>query len=125
MQSVLKCQSTAALAEDLALACLTCTGVSYASWLLTVSLKPIQASLKRKHEEVSEEKADAIRTRVKVDLDVKEQEEQAKSDAKTQVRLEQLRVAVYGTKVQSFCHRLCFCSQSSSTWVLSTTRVLC
>ena len=86
-QNVFKCQSAAALAEDLVLACLTCTGASYASWLLTASVKPIQASLKRKHEEVSEEKADAIRTRVKVDLDVKEQEEQAKSDAKTQVRL--------------------------------------
>ena len=45
----------------------------------------VQASLKRKYEEVSEEKAEAIRTRVKIDLDVKEQEEQAKSDAKTQV----------------------------------------
>ena len=45
----------------------------------------LKASLKRKYEEVSEEKAEAIRTRVKIDLDVKEQEEQAKSDAKTQV----------------------------------------
>lgn len=44
-----------------------------------------QTSLKRKYEEVSEEKAEAIRTRVKIDLDVEDQEEQAKGDAKTQV----------------------------------------
>lgn len=85
----------------------------------------MQANLKRKHEEVSEEKADAIRTRVKVDLDVKEQEEQAKSDAKTQVRLQQLHVALHGLTLQSLCQRLYLCSQSSSAWVLSTTQVLC
>lgn len=45
----------------------------------------MQANLKRKRDEIGEEKENAIRTRVKIDLDVKEQEEQAKQDAKTQV----------------------------------------
>lgn len=53
-----------------------------------------QTSLKRKYEEVSEEKAEAIRTRVKIDLDVKEQEEQAKGDAKTQVSMFTIRMAL-------------------------------
>lgn len=44
----------------------------------------LQASLKRKWEEVGEEKTEAIRAHVKVDLDVKEQEDLAKQDAKTQ-----------------------------------------
>ena len=49
----------------------------------------LQASLKRKWEEVGEEKTEAIKAHVKVDLDMKEQEELAKTDAKTQVRLQQ------------------------------------
>ena len=48
-----------------------------------------QASLKRKREEVGEEKAEAIRAHVKVNLDMKEQEELAKTDAKTQACLQQ------------------------------------
>ncbi len=55
----------------------------------TVPLDPVlravwQASLKRKWGEVGEEKAEAIRSHVKVDLDVKDQEDLAKTDAKTQ-----------------------------------------
>ena len=49
----------------------------------------LQASLKRKWEEVGEEKAEAIKANVKVDLDMKEQDELAKADAKTQARLPQ------------------------------------
>ena len=45
----------------------------------------LQASLKRKWEEVGEEKTEAIKTHVKIDLDVKDQEALAKTDAKTQV----------------------------------------
>lgn len=45
----------------------------------------LQASLKRKREEVGEEKAEAIKAHVKLDLDMKEQEELANTDAKTQV----------------------------------------
>lgn len=45
-----------------------------------------QASLKRKWEEVGEEKTEAIKAHVKVDLDVKEQEDLAKTDAKTQAQ---------------------------------------
>ena len=36
---------------------------------------------------MGEEKAEAIKTHVKVDLDVKDQEDLAKTDAKTQVNL--------------------------------------
>ena len=50
-------------------------------------IMPLQASLKRKREDVGEEKAEAIKTHVKVNLDMKEQEEVATADAKTQVRL--------------------------------------
>ena len=46
----------------------------------------IQASLKRKWEEVGEEKTEAIKVQVKTDLDVKEMEELAKADAKTQAK---------------------------------------
>lgn len=49
------------------------------------SCNVVQASLKRKWEEVGEEKTEAIKAHVKVDLDMKEQEELAKTDAKTQV----------------------------------------
>lgn len=52
-----------------------------------VHIALLQASLKRKREEVGEEKAEAIKTHVKVNLDMKEQEEVATTDAKTQVRL--------------------------------------
>ncbi|DBB00026.1 hypothetical protein WJX77_003476 [Trebouxia sp. C0004] len=45
-----------------------------------------QTSLKRKWEEVGKEKAEAIKTHVKVDLDVKDQEDLAKTDAKTQAQ---------------------------------------
>lgn len=48
----------------------------------------LQASLKRKWEEVGEEKTEAIKAHVKVDLDVKEQEDLAKTDAKTQACLQ-------------------------------------
>ena len=44
--------------------------------------------MKRKWEEVGEEKTEAIKAHVKVDLDVKEQEDLAKTDAKTQACLQ-------------------------------------
>ena len=47
----------------------------------------VQASLKRKWEEVSEDRTEAVKTQVRVDLDVKDQEDLAKTDAKTQVKL--------------------------------------
>lgn len=57
-----------------------------------ITIVLLQASLKRKREEVGEEKAEAIKTHVKVNLDMKEQEEVATTDAKTQVRLKRARL---------------------------------
>lgn len=57
---------------------------------MTLSTRPsasVQASLKRKWEEVSEDRTEAVKTQVRVDLDVKDQEDLAKTDAKTQVKL--------------------------------------
>lgn len=65
---------------------------------LTVNCAVVQASLKRKWEEVGEEKAEAIKTHVKVDLDVKDQEDLAKTDAKTQV----VSAAIFGQHLLLF-----------------------
>ena len=57
--------------------------------VISHSTATIQASLKRKWEEVGEEKTEAIKAHVKVHLDMKEQEDLAKTDAKTQARLQE------------------------------------